>query len=282
MRLTLDDRATRLLRRLPRANVYSLLELGLLFLLAIQCARLIWAVATPVGPLGEWRGDAGLTTLAAASPAQFEAFDPFFRLEGGAPVVVTDLDIRLFGVRQDRATGRGSAIIQPGEGEQASYLVGEEIMPGVRLESVGFDFVTIFRDNRREQIFLDQSGPVETASAPMGIAAPAVASSQRSGAPSVAQPSEPTVTPRALSRDTRIAPRREGDRMTGVILQPNGEGEAFRAAGFEPGDVLIAIDGRRITDAREAARFATGIGAGALVQVERDGETIAFRARVSE
>lgn len=280
MRLTLDARATRLLRGLPRANVYSLLELALLFLLAVQCARLIWAVATPVGPLGEWRGDAGLTTLAAASPAQFEAFDPFFRLEGGAPVVVTDLDIRLFGVRQDRATGRGSAIIQPGEGEQSSYLVGEEIMPGVRLESVGFDFVTILRDNRREQIFLDQSGPAGSAAAPAGIVAPA--SPRRPGAPVVAQPSEVVVTPGALSRDTRIAPRREGDRMTGVILQPNGEGEAFRAAGFQPGDVLISINGRRVTNAGEAARFATEIGSGALVQVERGGETVAFRARVSE
>ena len=34
---------------------YSLFELIFLAVLAIQCARLIWAVVTPVSPLGDWR-----------------------------------------------------------------------------------------------------------------------------------------------------------------------------------------------------------------------------------
>ena len=50
MRLALDPRARRLLQRVPRTNLYSLLELILLFLLAVQCARLFWVLVTPVGP----------------------------------------------------------------------------------------------------------------------------------------------------------------------------------------------------------------------------------------
>ena len=60
MRISLDSRAQRLLRRVSRANVYSGLELLLLSLLAIQCARLAWTIVTPVGPIGDWRPDSAL------------------------------------------------------------------------------------------------------------------------------------------------------------------------------------------------------------------------------
>lgn len=286
MRLTLDARAQRLLRRLPQTTVYSAIEIVLLLLLAVQCARLLWAVATPVGPLGEWRATSGISQLATPSPALFEAFDPFFRLEGGGPLVVTDLSLRLYGVRENRATGRGAAIIALEDGEQASYVVGDEIMPGVILEAVGFDFVTILRDDRREQIYLDQSGDAPTTGQGATPAAPASAITPAPPRPSPqpAQSGAPAgVTPNELSRDTQISPRREGNRMTGVILQPTGSGRAFGAAGFQPGDVLISINGQRIMDAGQAARFATDLGSGeAMVQVERNGETIAFRARVSQ
>ena len=156
MRLSLDARMQRLLRRLPYDSVTSAVELALLALLAWQCARLVWALVTPVSPLGDWRHDAG--AVAAPSPAIFATFDPFFRLsQTGGPVIVTGLNLKLFGVRQDRASGRGSAIIGLPDGRQASYAVGEEILPGVTLSSVAFDNVTIMRGAADEQLFLDQS-----------------------------------------------------------------------------------------------------------------------------
>ena len=72
-------------------------------------------------------------------------------------MVVTALNIQLFGTREDRATGRGSAIIATPDGRQTSFLVGEEIMPGVMLTGVGFDHVTITRGGVAEQLFIDQS-----------------------------------------------------------------------------------------------------------------------------
>jgi len=154
MRLSLDVRVQRLLRRLPPDSVTSVVELALLGLLAWQCARLAWALVTPVSPLGDWRRD----TVAAPSPAVFAAFDPFFRLsQTSGPVTVTGLNLKLFGVRQDRASGRGSAIIGLPDGRQASYAVGEEILPGVTLSAVAFDNITIRRGSGDEQLFLDQS-----------------------------------------------------------------------------------------------------------------------------
>lgn len=115
MPLSLNARAQRLLRRMPWTTVYSALEIALLAALAIQCARLVWAIVTEVGPLGDRRSDCGATVLAAPDNALFERFDRFFRLEGNAPIVVTDLNLVLFGIREDRASERGSAIIAPPE-----------------------------------------------------------------------------------------------------------------------------------------------------------------------
>jgi general secretion pathway protein C len=290
MRLSLDARAQRLLRRLPRKNWFFVLEIFLISVLAVQCARLVWAIATPVGPIGDWRSDAGVPTLTVPDMALFGTFDPFFRLEGNAPVVVTDLDVRLFGVRQDQASGRGSAIIALPNGEQDSFLVGDEIMPGVTLESVDFDFVTILRNGSSEQIFLDQSSSLTASPQPPSAAgaassAPPRANARNGNAASARSPSGgQAITSRQLASGTQISPRREGNRLTGIVLQPSGDdATALRAAGFEPGDIIISINGEPIQEMGQAVGFANNLGSGdGFVQVERNGETVSFRARVGE
>jgi general secretion pathway protein C len=145
MRLVLDARARAWLRRFPRTNIYSLAEIMLLALLAVQCARLVWLVVTPTGPLGDWRP---ATPGFAGSPsAMLRDFDPFFRLTGGddKPGIVTSLQLTLFGTRVDQAMGGGSAIIAGPDNVQHSVAVGQEVMPGVKLKAVAFDHVTIDR-----------------------------------------------------------------------------------------------------------------------------------------
>ena len=184
MRFGLDARAHRLLRRVPRTSVYSLLELTLLSLLAIQGARLVWAIVTPLGPLGDWR-PAGAVPTATVSSAALTGFDPFFRLAGAAgPVAVTSLNLKLFGVREDRAAGHGSAFIGLPDGVQRSVQVGEEVVPGVTLAAVGFDSVTLNRGGASEQLFLDQSSPAPVATPPV-----------QSGPPLFAPPAPPPPPP---------------------------------------------------------------------------------------
>ncbi|MGZ8305335.1 MAG: type II secretion system protein N, partial [Allosphingosinicella sp.] len=128
MRLAFDSR--RLIGRARGVNGWTVLEIALLALVALQCARLIWTALTPVGPLGDWRG--APDSRGDASAAALGGFDPFFRLSGAAgPVTVTSLNLKLFGIRQDQASGRGSAIIAASDGQQRSVGVGEEIEPGV-------------------------------------------------------------------------------------------------------------------------------------------------------
>lgn len=184
MLLRFDQRVRGLLRQLPRRYAYTGAELLLLTFLALQLARLAWAILTPVEPLGEWRA-ASATTGAPTEAEVLRDFDPFFRTAADAgPVAVTSLNLTLLGTRVDTVSGRGSAIIDAG-GSQASFMVGEQVMPGVTLEAVDFDNVTIARGGAREKLYLDQS------------AAPA-------SAPTTASPS--VITPDMIPQNTLVAP----------------------------------------------------------------------------
>ena len=249
----------------------------MLSLLAVQSARLVWTIVTPVDPIGEWRSASALRPALPGAAALLGSFDPFFRLSGEAgPMVVTSLNLKLFGVREDRASGRGSAIIGTPDGQQRSFAVGDEIVPGVRLVAVGFDSVTIDRGGVSEQLFLDQSEPatvrrrararaVRLASSPMIGAAP--------GAPRS-----------SIATDVQFQPRLNGNQVSGVIVRPQGSGDAFRAAGFAPGDVIVAVNGQRISSADQARALAGRFnGRGEVtVTVDRDGRSLPLRVRLGQ
>lgn len=260
-------------RRLParlveRLTVYSAAELILIALIAIQLARLIWLFAAPLGPVGAWRA------AAAALPGDssvLTSFDPFFRLSAGTgPAVVTSLALKLYGVREDRATGRGSAIIALPDGRQMSFAVGEEIMPGVTLAAVGFDNVTISRGGTAEQLFLDQSEPAPTAG---GAAVP--------GQPQMATPA-PQPGPFAGAA-MNFEPRVAGGAINGIVVTPGADGgQVFRAAGFQPGDVIVSVNGQRITSLDQARSAAAGANGEVNVMVDRGGRAVALRVRLNQ
>lgn len=271
MRLSLDGRARRWLRSMPHMNVYSVIEIALLLLLAVQCARLVWTVLTPVGPFGDWR----LTDRTAGAVANraelFRGFDPFFRLAGGGAAVVTSLQLKLFGTRIDEVNGRGSAIIAGPDGVQSSIAVGEEIMPGVMLKSVAFDSVTIDRGGTIEQLFIDQSVPAPEAAA----VAPGI--SLDGGQPAAAPPpGGRTVSATQLRGGIGFLPRTDGGRVTGLVLRPNGDGATFRSVGFAEGDILVAVNGQQITSPADAERLLAQAtpGANVTASVERGANVI--------
>lgn len=159
MAVTLNPRAERLLARMPRVTVYSALELLLIVLIALQCARLFWSTLVPLGPVGDWKALGEIRPTPRVAP-MLGSYDPFFRGQPAQqqPTQVTALDIRLYGVMGNQATGGGTAIIGlAAGGQQRSFAVGDEIMPGVTLTAIGFDNVTITRGGTPEQLYMDQS-----------------------------------------------------------------------------------------------------------------------------
>lgn len=252
----------RLLGRLPRPTVFSALELVLLGLLAIQAARLFWTLVTPVAPVGDWMTSSALVAPPADGSA-LGSFDPFFRLsDGGGQAVVTSLNLKLYGVREDRATGRGSAIIALADGTQQSFAVGDEIVPGVTLSGVGFDSVTISRNGTPEQIFLDQSQPAQPAAA---AAAPAAASAQTAPTP-------------APDSQIRFQPRISGGQVSGLAVSPGSDGGyALRAAGLMTGDVIVSINGQRVTSLGQARTIVRQARGEVSVIVNRGGRAVPLR-----
>ena len=283
MRLGSSPRAgrlpERLIQRLPRPTVYSTLEIVLLVLIAVQAARLLWILVTPVGPVGEWKASSSL--VLPDGDAALREFDPFFRLSGAAaPAVVTSLSLKLYGVTEDRATGRGSAIIALPDGTQRSFAVGEEIMPGVALAEVGFDNVTIDRAGAREQIFLDQSEPAQAAAgAPPTAPPPGPGQPQPPSAPAQIAPPAPSAAASPTGPPIRFAPRLTNGRVDGIIVSPGGSdgGAAFRGAGFLPGDVIVSINGQRVTSTEQARALIRGSGSGAVLMVDRGGQAVSLR-----
>lgn len=267
MRLVMDGRARRLLRRLPVVNIYSGLELLLLAALAVQVARFAWVLATPVGPLGDWRP---ATPAVAGLPADaLASFDPFFRLEGDAtgPATVTSLQLTLFGTRIDEAQGGGSAIVAGPDGVQKAVAVGEEVAPGVRLKAVAFDHVTLDRGGAAEDLFLDQSkGATPVAPAPDGSPVPG-------GGTPVGQ----------LRQEIGFIPRIDGGRVSGLTVRPQGTGTLFRQAGLRDGDVVTSIGGRPVSGADDFDRLAAEFRAGGAIPliVERGGQTLPLSLTVA-
>jgi general secretion pathway protein C len=79
--------------------------------------------------------------------------------------------------------------------------------------------------------------------------------------------------------DIAFQPRTDGGNVTGILVAPQGSGDGFRAAGFAPGDVIVAVNGRRIASADQARQVASDLAGarGATGQVERAGRVITLR-----
>ncbi len=91
-------------------------------------------------------------------------------------------------------------------------------------------------------------------------------------------PSAPATNSKALNAETlqksiAFAPRNEGGRATGFVLSPRDDGTILRMAGFRPGDIVVAVNGRAVSSASDiAAQFRPG--ARLSIEVERGAQKI--------
>ena len=245
----------------PIGNVLIAL---IFILLVIQVARLFWVVVTPVGPLTGWRAPSVNLVSSSARLALFSGFDPFYRSDTAAASTqnVTSLNLVLFGVRANESSGGGSAIIAGEDGVQNSFAVGEEVAPGVTLDAVAFDHVILSRGGVKESLYLDQSVPAETVN-PSEVAPQAAPAASSTGG----------LNAQTLQKAIGFAPRNEGGRVTGLVLKAQDDGTMLRLAGFQAGDVVVAVNGRPVSSATDViAQFRPG--ARISVEVERGGSKV--------
>ncbi len=243
------------------ALIPSVLVSALLLLCVGLAARLFWVIFAPIGPVGDWKPS--IVSNRSLPQDRIVGFDPFFRLQTAQDTVaVTSLAVKLFGVRVDSASGRGSAIIATPDGVQSSFAVGDEVMPGVILKQVAFDNVILERQGKAEQVFLDQSGVMSSAAVP---------STQLAAAP-------PSTS--AFQDAVAITPQMADGRVAGLAIAPKGDGARFKAAGFENGDVIVAVNGVPVSD--PTAMNVIGSGSPSMsIDVERGGRRIPINAKIA-
>ncbi|WP_156472270.1 type II secretion system protein N [Sphingorhabdus sp. M41] len=255
-----SDRFGMMTRWYNQQGPYPVLFTILAALLLVQATRLIWLVLTPLGPVGDYRANDVEILSPQSRLTLFSSFDPFFRTGAAQSAnVVTSLQLTLFGIRMNEASGLGSAILSGPDGVQTNYGVGEEIMSGVTLDSVEFDHVIISRGGVLESLYLDQSIPAQTVGTEDPVA-PASLSLESNEIPGVAS----------------LAPRNDQGRVTGIVLSPLGDGSLFKSAGFRNGDIIVSINGNPVGSASDIESLKSQVRPGARlsVEVERGADTV--------
>jgi general secretion pathway protein C len=256
-------RLTPFRRWLPR-DVYFWLKAILLALIAITAARLLTVLITPVGPYGDWRPAPPRLLSPEAQAAILAAVDPFFRpgaMQEAAADTGASTDLTLFGVRGGAGAIPGSAIIGPSDTEQKSYMVGEEVAPGIILSEVHFDHVVLKSGNSSITLYMEGAEPIpgET-EVPAGTAAAAEAA--------------------VAAFDFK--PRTRGGKVTGILIAPGANPALFNASGFRQGDVVVAVNGARIGSMIDVQQLQSSIAPGArlVLTVERGGKTVPIALNV--
>ena len=263
-------------RRLPAVPLHDAVWWALAATIAVLGAVVLWTVVTPVSPLGAWR-PAGVRVMSpAARTALFAGFDPFNRANAvrTAPgtETVTALALTLYGIRVNAATGGGSAIIAKADGIQQVYKVGTEVMPGVILAEVHFDYVGLSHGGSNELLYLDQSKPAVNAATALA-ATPAGPVGQTAPAPAGASGS---LSADAVRQGISFQPRIENGKIAGLAVSAGGDGGAFRAAGFQPGDVIVSVGGKPVGGEGAQADLAAQLrpGQAVSVMVKRNGQQL--------
>jgi general secretion pathway protein C len=250
-----------------------------MFALAVQLARLLWVVLAPTGAFGDWRPFEPVIPGPAARTALFSAFDPFNREASattGAVQQVTSLPFKLYGIRINEGSGLGSAIIADDTGQQSSFAVGEEIMPGVTLKAVAFDHVIISRNGADETLYIDQSGGAPVADPAAPPLAPAGSGSAFAPPPAPPATGSEQLTPQAILNGVSFTPRTENGGVTGIVLSAQGSTDIFARAGFRPGDIVAQYNGVPIRSAQDLLSLKNAIKPGArlTLMVERGAATV--------
>ncbi|MXV48818.1 MULTISPECIES: type II secretion system protein N [Xanthomonas] len=257
------QRALPSLKPLMSARGRSALACVLLALLALQCARVVWVMITPIGPLG---------TAQVATPAQAELpalrRDVFYR-----SVAEANSDgIVLHGVRAGGA--QAAAFLSNGDGRQGAYRIGDGVVAGVTVQAIASDHVLLRTGSGVRRLALVEStasaaatSPATTTTAAAG-GAPAVTSNVGTAAGTA---TAAAVDPQQLLTTAGLRASEDG---SGFTVMPRGDGALLRQAGLAPGDVLTQLNGRTL-DAEHLRELQDELrdGQAATLTYRRDGQT---------
>lgn len=262
---------------------------------ALLAAQLTWQLFSPAPQIasGPLKGDANrsavvdLANLKARHIFGNASAAPVQQRQQDAPL--TRLNLRLLGVSASSVPDRSAAIIEQA-GQQSTYSPGDLLNnTQVKVLEIYADRVILENQGRRETLELEGIGELSPGlSLTMGAqrgqeqgqGAGTVTRQPQVPAPQGQVPQTQTQVPAPLGQNVleyvRISPVRQGASIQGYRLQANKNPEVFTAAGFQNGDLAIAINGQSLTDMNTAMALTRSLGTMTeiTVTVLRQGKTI--------
>jgi general secretion pathway protein C len=264
-------------RVLAHRAVPAVATVAALLALCWTLAQGTWRVLQPASPAVVRAGGADLTDLRALANAQlFGRAAPASRSPAAeASVAPSNLNMTLTGVAV-RASGGCALVIVQGQPESA-FCSGEELSPGVRLDTVQRDRIVILRNGAREAVFMK-----DTEGTAAGVAAP------------------PPPIVQSVGTDRQLVDRRQLQQQMGrpeflnqalIVPNPDGgflvrqvqAGSLYEKLGLRPGDVIRNVNGQPLTSMDDVMRLYQQFGTAqrVLVDVQRQGknETLYYDMR---
>ena len=262
-------------------------ELALVLILGVLVARLAWTFISPqasVAALDDRLLPAmiqrGTTTFAADRTVLIEA-NPFTSATSAAipDAPETSLNLKLVGVLMSTGEFGGSAQITTPDNRTSRFVTGDEILPNVALERILSDRVIITRNGETETLLLaGRSAGLSVIgdSSQVTVSVDDVVPVQAQATPSEYTLRDPDVLFGLLT----ASPKQDDGRLVGYSLYPRGDVDAFTAAGFVAGDILIEVNGTMVSEL-DLMELRSEVGASqiAMLTVLRGAAPVTLRLR---
>jgi general secretion pathway protein C len=247
--------------------------LAALLWLSWALAQGTWRIVQPRGP-AVLRGAADEVDLGVLPRSQL--FGAPASPQAAESLAPTNLNLTLTGVVA-RPVGGCALVIVQGQPESA-FCAGEDLTPGVRLDTVERDRIVILRNGARETVplkDLDKHANLIALPTPGPIVQPG-----STGAAVVdrKQLQQQMGKPEFLSQ-ALIVPNPEG----GFLVRQIQPGSLYEKLGLRPGDVIRNVNGQALTSMEDVMKLYQQFGTAqrVLVEVQRQGrsETLYYDMR---
>lgn len=258
------------LRRADKTRLIIGIEIALTVTFAVTAGSLVWKAFEPPAWASAGEVYASAQPRRAVMPVILTETDPFHRASvtvsghsaAAAQAPETMLNLQLFGIRAGRDAGPGSAIVATPDNVQGVFTVGQEIMPGVRLEQILPDRIVIRRNGVTETLSFDRTSTLQA----VAVSLPAAPTSTDE---------EPLrrldVDMKTLARALRFTPTERGG-ARGLLLEGSADPSVLDQTGLAPGDFLLSVNGTPVSDLGALTALAATGALRLTLEIERKGQ----------
>jgi len=186
------------------------------------------------------------------------------------PVVVSSLNIKLLGTI---VAGENSAAIVAvaKRSEQQVFFIGDRIQPGVILKEVEAEAIVVERGGKLERISLEQGAKLTVTPMPGAAiaASPGLASAQPTSIKmNRAHLQQQLQNFPVLMTQAKAVPHLENGKPKGFAITQIAPGSLYQQAGLQNGDIVLSVNGKQITGAKQAMNMYQTLKSAAAIDLE--------------